>query len=227
MKTSPSAKRCSALTLIEVLMVIVAVMIITAVVLPSLSLAPRGHGNSLRIRCVNNQKQIGLAYRVWEGDNGDKFPMVISETNGGTMEFITGANAWRHFQVMSNELSTPKILVCPTESYQERLFATNFTFLNNSNISFFVGVDVTNDETNPTMILSGDHNITNGMSVKNGLLELTTNQLAGWTAEMHNKVGNILLADGSVQQASGTGLRSAVGNTGLATNRLQMPLIIP
>jgi prepilin-type processing-associated H-X9-DG protein len=227
MKISLSANPRSALTLIEVLMVIVAVMIITAVVLPSLSLAPRGHGNSLRIRCVNNQKQIGLAYRVWEGDNGDKFPMAISETNGGTMEFITGTNAWRHFQVMSNELSTPKVLVCPTESHQERLFATNFTFFNNSNLSFFVGVDATNDETNPAMILSGDHNITNGMSVKNGLLELTTNQLAGWTAEMHNKVGNILLADGSVQQVSISGLREAVANTGIFTNRLQMPILGP
>jgi len=52
------------------------------------------------------------------------------------------------------------------------------------------------------LILSGDHNITNGTPVRNGLLELTTGNPAGWTAEMHNKVGNIGLADGSVQPVS-------------------------
>jgi prepilin-type processing-associated H-X9-DG protein len=127
---------------------------------------------------------------------------------------------------MSNELSTPKVLLCPTEVYQTRSLATNFTWFNNSNLSFFVDVDASND-LNPWMILSGDHNITNSTSVKNGLLELTTNQLAGWTSEMHNKVGNLALADGSVQQVSITGLRSAIENTGIFTNRLQMPILTP
>jgi type II secretory pathway pseudopilin PulG len=223
MKTSLSAKRCSALTLIEVLMVIVAVMIITAVVLPAL--VPRRHINS-RIQCVNNLKQIALATRVWEGDNGDKFPMAISETNGGTMEFTTGMNAWRHFQIMSNELSTPRILWCPNETNPNRFRGTNFTWLNNSNLSFFVDVDASND-LNPQMILSGDRNITNSTSINNSLLELTTNQPAGWTTEMHKGVGNLALADGSVQQVSITGLRSAVANTGIFTNRLQMPILTP
>jgi prepilin-type processing-associated H-X9-DG protein len=151
--------------------------------------------------------------------------MAISETNGGTMEF-TGANAWRHFQIMSNELSTPRILWCPTETDPNRFRGTNFIWLNNSNLSFFVGVDVSND-LNPQMILSGDRNITNGLPIKNGILEVGSNSPAGWTAEMHNKVGNILLADGSVQQVSGAGLRSTIGNTSIATNRLQMPVLGP
>jgi hypothetical protein len=142
------------------------------------------------------------------------------------MEFTTGLNAWRHFQIMSNELSTPKVLFCPAETDRTRFIATNFTWLNNSNLSFFVSVDASN-ETYPQTILSGDHNITNGIAVKNGLLELTTNQLAGWTSEMHDKVGNVGLADGSVQQVSITGLRTTVENTGLATNRLQMPILNP
>lgn len=75
------------------------------------------------------------------------------------------------------------------------------------------------------MILSGDHNITNGIRIRNGLLDLTTNNAAGWTAEVHNKVGNIVLADGSVQQVSTIGLRSSITNTGLPTNWLQMPVV--
>ena len=179
---------------------------------------------ALHIQCVNNLKQNGLAFRVWESDHGDNYPMDLSETNGGTMEFISGASEWRHYQLMSNELSTPKVLICPADD--SRMSATNFTFLSNSNLSFFIGVDATN-ETDPQRILSGDRNITNGTPIKNGILELTPNQLAGWTAEMHKKVGNILLADGSVSQASMVGLQTAVANTSLATNRLQMPVLTP
>jgi hypothetical protein len=181
---------------------------------------------ALRIQCVNNLKTTGLAFRVWEGDHGDKYPMNVSETNGGTMGFTTGPDVWRHFQVMSNELSTPKVLICPAESDRVRKWATNFAFLRNSNISFFIGVDATN-ETDPQMILSGDRNLTNGTPIKNGILEVSSNWPAGWTAEMHNKVGNILLSDGSVQQLSGAGLRSTIGNTSIATNRLQMPVLGP
>jgi prepilin-type processing-associated H-X9-DG protein len=44
---------------------------------------------------------------------------------------------------------------------------------------------------------------------------------------VHNKAGNILMADGSVQQVSIGGLHITVANTGLATNRLQMPILSP
>jgi type II secretory pathway pseudopilin PulG len=224
MKISLFTKRCDAMTLVEVLAVMAVVLLLGLFLLPSIMPNRNIRNRALRIQCVNNLKQVGLAYRVWEGDHGNYYPMFVSETNGGTMEFTTGRNAWRHFQVMSNELSTPRVLICPADS--DRWFAaTNFIWLNNSNLSFFVG-SVSN-ETNPQMILSGDHNITNGTPVRNGLLELTTNNPSGWTAEMHEKVGNVGLADGSVQQVSISGLRTIVENTGVATNRLQMPVLGP
>jgi hypothetical protein len=125
---------------------------------------------------------------------------------------------------MSNELSTPKILFCPEESDGNRFAGTNFN-LSNSNLSFFVGVGA--NETNYTMILSGDRNITNGTPIRNGLLEVTTNTPPGWTAELHKKVGNIVLADGSVQQDSIVGLQNQFAYTGEVTNRLQMPVLGP
>jgi type II secretory pathway pseudopilin PulG len=215
MKTFPRTKHSGGLTMIEVLMVLAVLMLLAAFLLPGLG---RRYGSGLQ--CINNIKQIGLAYRVWEGDNGDRYPMAVSETNGGTMEFTTGPNAFRHFQVMSNELSNPKVLFCPNESDHARTYATNWS-ISNSNLSYFVGVDAT--ETNAQMILSGDHNITNGTPAKNGLLELTPSRLAGWTAEVHNRTGNIGLADGSAQQVSTSGLQTLVASTGVATNRLQMP----
>ena len=219
MKLVLSKNREQGLTLVELFVVIVVLAILVAMVNPGGS---HEKARSTRIQCVNNLKQCGLAFRVWEGDHGDKYPMNVSETNGGTMEFTAGPDLWRHFQVASNELSTPKVLWCPTDT---RIAATNFTFLRNSNISFFIDLDST--ETDPQLLLAGDCNLTNGTPIRNGILEVSTNQPAGWTAEMHKKVGNLLLSDGSVQQVSITGLRSSIENSGGFTNRLQMPVLDP
>lgn len=124
---------------------------------------------------------------------------------------------------MSNELSTPKVLICPID--KERSWATNFTQLSNSNLSFFVGIVA--DASNPAMILSGDRNITNGLAIQNGVLKLTTNDLAGWTKALHNNCGNIGMADGSVQGVSMVGLRNAIASTGVETNLVQMPILGP
>jgi prepilin-type N-terminal cleavage/methylation domain-containing protein/prepilin-type processing-associated H-X9-DG protein len=222
MKIAIPKKQNRAMTLLELFVVLAVISLLAIWVGLELRAAK---ARSQRIWCTNYLKQIGLAYRIWDGNHGINYPMAVSETNGGSMEFITGPNAFRHLQVMSNELSTPYILLCLSESDPARILATNFTHFNNSNLSYFIGVDA--NEANPQMILAGDRNITNGTAIKNGVLELTTGHPAGWTSELHNKVGNILLADGSVQQVSISGLQNLIANTGVATNRLQMPVTGP
>ena len=101
---------------------------------------------------------------------------------------------------------------------RSRIRASDF---DNSRLSYFVGVDAT--QTNATMFLSGDRNLTNGLPVTRGLLSLTTNRPAGWTGKMHANAGNIGFADFSVMQLTTSGLRSALERTGLTTNRLAMP----
>jgi prepilin-type N-terminal cleavage/methylation domain-containing protein len=214
MKPRLSNQTNHALTLVEVLVVIAMLAVLAAIFLPGIGAS---RVNSQRIKCVNNLKEIGLACRVWEGDHGDKFPMFISITNGGAMELAATGNVVTYFQVMSNELSTPKILVCPNDT--GRVVATNFTSdFNNSKISYFVNIDAT--EVYPQMLLSGDDNFEiGGVPVKSGLLELSTDTPISWTAARHKFVGNLALVDGSVQQVTQDGLRSAL----VATNRLAIP----
>jgi prepilin-type N-terminal cleavage/methylation domain-containing protein len=222
MKPRFSNQRNHALTLIEVVVVIAVLAVLVGMLLPA---RPHHPVKAKQIQCVNNLKQIGLAYIIWAGDHNDKFPMqvsIVGTNGGGTMELVNGTNAWINFVVISNELSTPKILYCPADSDHVR--ATNFTTdFNNGKISYFVGLDVTN-ESNSHMLLSGDDNFAIGsVLIKSGLLELSTNAPISWTATRHKFVGNIGLADGSVQRATSSYLCQLVQQTSLATNRLAIP----
>jgi prepilin-type processing-associated H-X9-DG protein len=217
MKPRFSKKRTAAMTLFEVGVVIAILMLLAAVLLPSISTSRR----SSRINCVSNLKQDGIAFRLWEGDNNDKYPMALSVTNGGAMELAATGNVAAVFQLMSNELSTPKILFCPDDA--RRTSATHFsTGFSNTNISYFVGLDA--DESWPTRLLSGDdHLAVAGVPATSGVVQWPTNVFVTWTAARHKFAGNIGMADGSVQRVTANDLQQAFQQTGLATNRLALP----
>lgn len=213
-------RNAAAMTLIEAILVVAVVVILVGLLLPALH---KARTSPRRNKCVTNLRQVGLVFRMWAGDNNGKYPMQVSVTNGGTLELIPSKLVFPHFQVMSNELSTPEMLHCPEDS--ERTNVTTFYFgLHDWNISYFIGVDA---ETNrPLTILAGDRNLAvDGVPVKDGLLPLWTNSVVGWSKPRpdHNKGGNILFADGSVYQLTIPALQKALRSTGSATNRLVIP----
>ena len=206
------------MTLTEVFVVVVVLAVLAAMFFPAL-LPPKRI--SSHVSCITNLKEIGLAFEMWAGDHNDKYPMEISTANGGTMEVAATGNVLATFQIMTNELSTPKILFCPADTIHTitNTFGVNFTA---KNISYFIGLDA---ETNRSKaFISGDDNFAvGGVPVKSGLLEISTNAPIAWTAARHKYAGNIGLADGSVWQVNDQQLVQKLTETGLATNRLAIP----
>ena len=228
MKPRLSNKRTEAFTLAELSVVIAILTILTVLatlLLPPLAASKR---KAQRINCVNNLKQIGIAFRLWEGNRDDKYPMQVSVTNDSAMEAIGAGNAYVLWQTMSNELRSPKILRCPADT--DRIAATNFTTgFSDANISYFLNPDAV--ETYPQMIMLGDDNLlVDGKPVQPGILILRPGITIGWTKDRHHGVGNIGMADGSAMQVTSEGFQRANREVingalapGSATNRLLIP----
>jgi prepilin-type N-terminal cleavage/methylation domain-containing protein len=256
-------KQQQAFTLIELLVVLAIIAVLAAIRLPALAATQR---NVEKITCVNNLKQIGIAIRIWEGGHGDKYPMQVASALGGAQDYLQHCNnnslnlttdislcPGETFMVMSNQLSSSKLLNCPADA--THVAATNWGYQNVLNInyggtgnlpaetqrgsvSYFVGADAT--EADPQSIISGDGNIGNagnnaaaGASSYWASSTTITRQISstaigpntywGWTVnDLHQKTGNLLIADGSVQSLTESGLQIQLTN---ATNAVAYPAI--
>jgi prepilin-type N-terminal cleavage/methylation domain-containing protein/prepilin-type processing-associated H-X9-DG protein len=202
-----------AFTLVELLVVLAVVALMAAVLLPA---PQRGKQRATRIQCTNNLKQLGLVFRFLAINGGAESSAQVPTNQQATVRTTTIGEAFRYFQVISNELTAPKLLVCPADvRVPAKDFGPGFS---NTNLSYFVGLDA--EESNARMFLYGDRNLTNGLPVQHGILLLVPNRPAGWTRELHDLQGNVALADGSVQGWTSSRLSSSVVGF---TNRLAMP----
>ncbi|HEY3762120.1 MAG TPA: hypothetical protein VGN23_10275 [Verrucomicrobiae bacterium] len=205
-----------AMTRADVLAVIVLVIVLLILVIMPMLAAHKAH--SPRTACVNNLKEVYLGSLIWADDHNGKFPFEISVANGGTREFAEGGDVLKTFQVMSNELATPKILYCPSDA--DHIWAANFSSdFSAKNVSYFLGIDA--DTNSPQSLFAGDDNFQiNGVSVKPGLLKVPANAPIGWTVARHKYNGNIGFGDGSVQEATSPQLAANFTNT---ITRLAIP----
>jgi prepilin-type processing-associated H-X9-DG protein len=181
-------------------------MITAFLILPNLS-----RGRSFKLNCVNHLKNVGLAFRTAAVDTG-VFSFRLPEAEGGSAPYaMDPVEVWRHFAVLSNELSTPVLASCPTDTRRATFKHWQSVITNDHNraISYTIGLDATEEE--PQSILSSDRNLTlDGLPAGIAILMLRTNSPVGFHTNVHNLIGNVLFGDGSVQQVTSEGLRERV-----------------
>ena len=101
--------------------------------------------------------KVALSLRTWAMDHGGDFPFNASTNRGGTKEFCSPGgdgfdrNAFVHFRAMSNELSTPKVLVCPADS--SRHPAGDFQSLQAGNVTYQMRSGANINETQPDEVV--------------------------------------------------------------------------
>ena len=226
MNSSRSNWGAGAFTLVELLCVIAIISILAALLLPALN---QSQSRVKRIECESQLHQLGIAFQTFSHDHNDQFPMAVPMAEGGSLEFVQNGYAldqefyfsFRQFQVLSNELSAPIVLVCPTDT---RPHATDFGVLQNSNLSYFVGVKAAYAKSDS--ILAGDRNLTANSMPNPSILHIEPDNPLRWTWELHQSKGNVLFAGGQVEEWNNAGLASGTANQQMGAD-LFIPTVLP
>jgi len=170
---------------------------------------------------------------LWAASHGDRVPWLTPWEEGGTFYSSGSAPAppwlgqqnrsYFQFTWISNELVSPKYLVCPADT--DRRVALNWSptdplrgfrhsNLQDNALSYFVSPHAGAER--PGFLLSGDRNFTYDSLSTSCSLGISPVRviIPGWTVgawqpTIHMTNGNLLLYDGQVRQVDSAGFRAA------------------
>ncbi len=174
---APKMNRHAAFTWIEMMVVIVCVVLVACFII--VPLIAKRYVRRTPINCVNNLKNIGLAWRIYATDNNGLYPWQAGATARPTSvptnyATVPGAGLGPAqgvaaiYALVTNELSNPRLFLCGSDTKRFQLKTNSFAFLMASTqtavrdraISYFIGTSASEEE--PQSILGGDRNLAGG-----------------------------------------------------------------
>jgi len=215
-----SRQRRAAFTRIELAVILAVLAVLVLLTLPLLA------NNSMRSNqagCLNNLRQIGIAFQTWGNDHEDRRPWFVPMSEGGAISNTFRSEAYFLYAFLSNHIA-PGVLMDPSETAPFKRRAENWAFtpnggflhsaFKNNAVSYMLGLHTSFDANN---ILAADRHVQFGAArfcPVGGItmvLPLESGPaFKGWTNNVHGLAGNLLLNDGHVEYASQERLRVIV-----------------
>ena len=223
-------------------MVVIAIIaILAALLLPALAKAKR---TAQRASCVSNMKQVSLAFILWVHDHeANNLPFRVLASQEGTKDPPTTApwyglqnENWFQFSWVSNQLDSPKVLVCASDKKKHVAdswaFSVNGGFLHSNqrgnSVSYNLWLDagfIDNQlsfENAQEHILISDRNViydnivdycSAGIRPAREVDGKNPNTIAKWDNQKeygHGVAGQVGLLDGSVASVNTSGLKPLI-----------------
>jgi len=185
-------------TLVELLCAIALVAALAGITVARSRIQAKRH----QARCVYHLKELGVAFRQFANDNGDRFPMAVSTALGGAREAARAGDLGGIFRSLSTYQRGAEHTVCPAD---QRKAAASMSLVHSGSVSYFINLSGT--PLKPESVLVGDRHLRVTAKAGTGSSPLAgMHLLAGgkqkwsWSRELHGGTGNIALADGAVKR---------------------------